>query len=180
MELNIIDTGYVSATSALLSQTQLSNANRAGYDGTSSVNELPLKNITIQTISGKSNINDTPQVDTDRTEITKNSVENEDIILKCVIDFNNMPSYTYDKNYIYQLNRLKKTDGVKLLYPSGTGNYTSALMYLAAEFTNGIFSTAFIPADIPYIPVQVIDVKFTDRKDVTGKCGLDITCKITK
>lgn len=180
MKLKLIDTGYISAVTALVSQVQLSPANRAGFNGTDGVTILSLDNITVQTIGGGSNDNDTPQVSTTRTEVSKNSSNNEVIVLKCTIDTKTLPVGTFDKNYIYQLNRMKQTDGVKLLYTEGTGNYNTSLMYLAEEFTNGIFSTDFIPTDIPYLPIQIIDIKFTDRKDVHNKCGVDITCKITK
>jgi len=75
MKLNIIDTGYLNANAT---GTQLDAEDRAGYDGTSSVNVLSLPNVLGSTVGGKVNSNDSPQAGSQEiTEVSTNSFDND-------------------------------------------------------------------------------------------------------
>ena len=180
MKLKIIDTGYVSTTVALSSQTQLPAADRAGFNGTSSVNVLELPHILKSLISGSSNNNDSPQIGTGKyTEISSNSFENEQFVLQVGIKRDELPTGTFDINYIVQVNRLKQTNGIKLLYFEGDGNFNSALKYYADSFTGGVFSPSFIDTDKPYIPVKVVDITFEDIPE-SKYIRVNLTLRVTR
>lgn len=177
MELKIIDTGYLNASKT---GTQLSAEDRAGYDGTSAVSALDMPNITSSAIGGSQNTNDSAELNTgEMSEVSSNSFNNETISISFAVKRDNLPAGTYETNYLKQIARLKETAGVKLLYPSGTGSYNTSLMLLGQEYKNGVMSTDFIPADIPYLPVIINNIMFTD-KPTSKYIGVKITGVLTK
>jgi len=186
MEYKILDSGYVSANIALGSQTQLGDTLRAGYTG-STVKALDLTNVLSSSLGGQTNINDNPQIGiNDKTEIGKNTTENEVITINFAYKNDSPPTDGLDINYAYQLNQLKYTEGVKLLYVSGTGNMDTALMQIGEYYKDGIFAnaspseaTGTVSTTTPYLPIIITNVKFNDSPN--GKyIKVTIEAKITK
>jgi len=176
MEFKIIDTGYLNTS---MTGTPEGVSDRAGYDGSSTVTPFTLQYVSSVKAGAKANISANPDLGTNETtEISKNSFENDVYTLKFLTKNTYNPS-GFQYNFYYQLNRLKETNGIKLIYPTGTGNSYTVLNYLGEVNQNGAFSTTFIPTDTSYLPIEVLDVSFSDN-GTKDYIEMSITVQLTK
>lgn len=123
--ITIIDTGFITPYH---SGTQISTANRANSGA-----KIILKTASFNP-SIKSNVDDTPTLAKDLTEVNQGTVENIKFTLSIVLD---MTSST-DRGYVYQLVRLCQTKGYKAMFydvdRSSTEN--GNLQQVITQFTN--------------------------------------------
>lgn len=117
--LKILDTGYVGVEEARGSQTQLSAANRAGYDGSSSVSAFTLK---IQNMSiSRSTNTDAKPIPGTYTDSQTTLVSNTNrVVAVNFILYKEIVTASYNQNNVVELMRLEETAGLKILYPSAT------------------------------------------------------------
>jgi len=150
MEIKLLDTGWYSRDRT---GTQATVANRAGYDGSSSVTTFTLKTRSV-TLTRASNQDDNPvPSSTTATEVNKVTSENNKYTLKCLLKKDDTTS-GFQYSQLYQLARMDKTSGVKLLYPSDTTDDIKELIELMGEAnTSGVFqgSGKELSASTPYI-----------------------------
>jgi hypothetical protein len=169
--IKILDTGYISATTVLGSQTQLTAANRAGYTG-STVQAFTLKTTSLD-LGGGVNLEDKPIINklTD-SNVSLISVNNYVITVSCIYNKNSTDGFQY--NELYQLSRLERTHGVKLLYPSSTDTILLTLVALIGEPNMGAspFSSASpsdangtVSSTTPYLKGKIKNFRATDSSD---------------
>ena len=173
MEIKLLDTGYVSTTN-VDGQTQLSDANRAGYTG-SAVRSFTLKLKDNITIAGDSAIEKNPVINT-LTDSTTNSVSSKNRRVKIVaILEKEIISNGWDKNNVVQVGRIDRTSGLKLLYPSGTTDSVKSIVEALGGVNTGVLTstTGFAnasPSDdngtvstiTPYLIGRIEKVTFVD------------------
>lgn len=168
MKLKLLDTGYVSPTTALVNQTQISDANRAGYTG-AAVSSITLD---VESITRNRQINtenkSTPDTLTD-SNTSLVSVGNR-VFNITAIALKTITTSSWSKSKEYQLARMEKTKGIKLLYPSENSSQLPTWIEVeGAENTGGTFSDASptddagtIGATIPYLPGYVKNFSVSD------------------
>jgi hypothetical protein len=177
IQLKILDTGYISATTALVSQTQLSVANRAGYDGSSSVSAFTLNTDNDIIVSRATNLEDKPDLGArSDSEVTLISVGNLTLNVSFTIE-KTITTSGYDTNDIYQLSRFDLTDGLKLLYPSNIteiDKYRNIVEALGAVNTGGVFSDASptdtngtVSTTTPYLIGRIKNLSIRDSTSTT-------------
>lgn len=168
VNLKILDTGYVS-NSTLGSQTQLSDANRSGYTG-SAVAAFDLNVEGNISISGGVNTEEKPIIGT----LTDNSSSlvssnNRTIQISCTLTRDIVTS-GYNVNNVIELSRLERTHGLKLLYPSATGDSMPTVVEaLGQENLAGVFSdgsptddAGTVATTTPYLVGRVKNFRFND------------------
>jgi hypothetical protein len=170
MQIKILDTGYVSNTTAIASQTQLSVANRAGYDGSTNVGAFTL-NTSSLVLSGNARTENKPEINTlTDVETTSVSVVNRNVEVTTILQ-KEIVTANFNQNNVVELSRLERTRGVKLLYPTVTTDTKKTIVEaLGAVNTGGNFS-AESPTDtngtvgttIPYLVGRVKNFRITDN-----------------
>ena len=117
MKLELLDTGYVS-NETRGGQTQLSDANRAGYTGSAVTSfTLNTKNLTM---TGDVKIENKPLLNV-LTDTATSLISTTNRIVKVDIHLDKtIITSGYSTNMLYQLMRMERTKGLKLLYPSLT------------------------------------------------------------
>lgn len=116
MKLKLLDTGYLSATTTLGSQTQYSAANRAGYTGaTVSAFTLDVERITRARPVNTENKTAVDTFTDSNTSLV--SVGNRTYTIDTIWTKQENTS-GWSTSEIYQFLRLELTKGLKLLYPS--------------------------------------------------------------
>lgn len=164
MEIKLLDTGWYSKDRT---GTQASVSNRAGYDGSSSVTAFTLKTRSI-TLTRASNQDDNPvPSSTTATEVNKVTSENNRYTLKLILAKDDATS-GFQYSQLYQLARLDKTLGVKLLYPSDVTDDLKELIELMGEVnTSGAFqgSGKEIAAGTPYIVGRISSVSINSGEN---------------
>lgn len=166
--LKLLDTGYVS-NETLGTQTQLTDANRAGYTG-SAVSSFTLNSVSVS-MAGDVNIEQKPIINS----LTDNSsslisVNNRIFTVNCIMA-KAATSSGWSSTKEYQFSRLDRTYGLKLLYPSATGDSLTTLVEaLGAVNIGGNFSEATptddegtIAATTPYLVGRVKNLRITDN-----------------
>ncbi len=150
MEIKILDSGWYSRDRI---GTQADAADRAGYDGSSSVSTFTLKVKSIKQQSG-ANIETNPiPGSTSLTELNYVSSENPVYTLKCIVSKDDATA-GFDNSMMYELLRLESTAGIKLMYPSDTSDDKKTIVELVgAANTSGVFqgSGKELTAGTPYL-----------------------------
>ena len=167
MDLTMLDTGYVATDTT---GTQLSDANRAGYTG-AAVKAFTLKINNIR-FSGNAKIENKPVVDTlSEVNTSTVAVNNRTLTLSGVLPKDDSNSEGYQYNELYQLVRLERTRGIKILYPSSVGDAKRTIVEDLGEdnINDSVFSTGAgsedggtVASTIPYLPGRVKNVSITD------------------
>lgn len=167
MELKILDTGYID-NSSLGVQTQLSDANRAGYTG-SAVSSITLK-IRGITHATKSNTESKPIINT-TTDSDASLVSTVNTILKITgILARTSTTSGWSTNKEYQISRIGRTRGLKLLYPTGVTDVDKTIVEVLGEVNiNGSFADASptddagtVSTTTPYLVGHVKNITFND------------------
>lgn len=177
MNLKLYDTGYLNGD---FTGTQLTVFERAGYNGTATI-AFDMPTVTKCNWGGKQNINDEPDIDSgDYTYISVNTYDNDKFTLTWVV------SRTYSQagminNVFTEMNRLKKTEGVKVLFPSGSGTMNSVIYYMMADYTmpTNANLNSVISAGTKYLPIYVTNVSYDDDPK-TQSIFITLDCEITK
>lgn len=141
MKLKILDTGYISPSTALGSQTQLSDADRAGYTGS----EVVAITMDVASLSRQRAVHTENKAviellsDSDTSLV---SVGNR-MFKVSLIKKKELVTVDWDVNDYVQLMRLETTRGLKLLYPDETSTALTTIVEAeGAENTGGVFSSA--------------------------------------
>ena len=162
----IYDTGYISNSIAIASQTQLGVTDRAGYTG-STVSAMTLK-IQNMSIRGNTNTESKPILNTYSNVETSLISTSNDIISVNMILHKTLVTSGWDVNNLYQIYRLDKTRGLKLLYidtPASDGMKTLIEGIGAVNTNNSIFSTAaIVGSTIPHLIGRVKNVTINDSE----------------
>lgn len=173
MEITILDSGYLTRDR---DGTQEAVANRAGYDGSSSVSAFTLKAKSIKEGGNSANVDDNPiPSSTDYAELNQVSFENPKYTIEVILEKDDATE-GYQYSQLYQLRRLTKTKGVKLIYPSGTSDTYKTIVELNGE-ENGSTSSfqgagKELSSSTPHLIGRILDVKINDIAD---KKYFDIT-----
>ena len=139
MKYRIYDTGIYSKDN--ITGTVASNANRAGYNGTSAVNYFEM-DVEKAVRNASANTDDAPTPGNYTTpEVNYVSFETATYTLSCVMSRDPPTGITYQYNILYQLARLEKTKGIKLIYPSNTTDTRKGIIELLGAYNgvNGVF-----------------------------------------
>ena len=183
MNLNILDTGYISGKIPLSSQTRLGVSERAGYNGVANVLAIPFDT---ETIAFQENFNftgDSVVNNYDPHPVFVASAKNPTIPITILYD-KAIITTNHEYNQIDTLRRLQHTKGLKLLYPSATGdpNIIEAL----GVRNDGILHSATpsptngtIASNLPYFAGKVKNFRIADS--TTSKWRItfefEVTCK---
>lgn len=185
MDIKILDTGYISnAGTALATQTQLGDTDRAGYTG-SDVSAMTLKVSSIN-LGGDVSLEDKPIIN----NLTENStsligIKNRKIMINGIKQ-KSIDSSSWDKNDVIQLSRIERTRGLKIIYPTNTTDTKKSLIEaFGAENTNGLFGVSSPAEDdgtvgtaVPYLVGRVRNFTMTDSP--TGdKWGISFTFELS-
>lgn len=182
--LKLLDTGYIS-NETLASQTQLSDANRAGYTG-SAVSGFTLKSATV-TLASKSSVENKPIINTVTDSNTSLvSVSNRVFKVSCILA-KTITSAGWSVNDVYQLLRMDRTKGLKLLYPSGTSDTMKTIVEaLGAVNTNGNFAEASptddegtVSTTTPYLIGRVKNINLRDESNSKSYWRFDFDFEIS-
>lgn len=117
-QLKILDTGYVA--NVVSGATQLSDANRAGYTG-SAVSSFTLKASSISYATNP-NIEQKPIIGSLTDNSSSLTSINPTVYTVSFILAKTITTSGWDVNNVYQFLRMDRTYGLKLLYPSSTGD----------------------------------------------------------
>lgn len=163
MDLTILDSGYLTRDR---SGSQETAANRAGFDGSTSVTAFTLLATSIKE-SSSLNINNNPTPgNLNYSEIDIGTVENPKYVMSCKLAKNDSTS-GFQYSQLYQLRRLVRTNGVKLLYPSVSTDTRKEIVEL-----NGAYNAANSPfqgsgkeltASTPHLIGRITDLSITDN-----------------
>lgn len=166
--LKILDTGYVS-NETRGTQTQLSDANRAGYTG-SAVASISLNNSRISFNPSGANLEQKPIVNS----LTDNSsslvsVNNDRLRVEFILK-KDIVTAGWNVNNVIEIKRLMRTQGLKILYPSATGDSLPTVVEaLGAENTGGNFSdgsptddSGTVSSTTPYLLGRIKSVSIQD------------------
>jgi len=173
MKLKIYDTGYY--TKDNLSNRE-SFANMAGTTG--SVNAYIILNVKSITRNAGSNVDDTPNVGNyTTTDLNYTSFANATYDIECFVDKIDPNLLGYDYNELYQIMRLEKTKGIKVLYVDSTSNDRKTIVELlgAKNAVDGAFLGTVLPAGTPYISGRVLKVSGLKDDAKTSKFTFKIT-----
>lgn len=119
MKLTLLDTGYIS-NETRASQTQLSDANRAGYTG-SAVTSFTLDVINLS-ISQDSSIEQKPIINS-LIDNSSSLVSVGPLVVHITVRWpREITTASWSVTKLHQFFRMQKTYGMKLLYPSATGD----------------------------------------------------------
>ena len=172
--IKILDTGYVSTSSPLSGQTQLSDANRAGYTG-SAVSSFTLDTPDVS-MNEQTSTENKPRIGTlTDSDTGLASVSNRVIKVSCILaKTETTTSWSTSKEY--QFLRLSRTAGLKLLYLSGVSDTMKTIVEILGAINKaGTFSHASptddngtIATTLPYLVGRVKNMSVTDgAKDKT-------------
>ena len=165
--LTILDSGYIS-NETRASQTQLSDANRAGYTG-SAVTSFSLKSASVN-LSGGVNVENKPVIGTlSENSSSLVSVNNRTLSVSCLLA-KTIVTTGWSVNNIVQFLRLERTHGLKLLYPSATADSLPTLVEPMGQVNlAGNFSEASptddkgtVATTTPYLLGRVQNVRIDD------------------
>lgn len=166
-QLKILDTGFIS-NETRASQTQLSDANRAGYTG-SAVAAISLINASLN-LSGTVNIEQKPIINS----LTDNSSSlvsvTPRIIAVAFILARDIVTSGFNVNNVLEILRLDRTSGLKLLYPDSTGDTLPTIVEamgqvnLAGNFSDGspTDDNGTVATTTPYLLGRVKNLRITD------------------
>ena len=171
MKLRLLDTGYV-GNSNLANQTQLSDGERAGFDGsTMQYLELDIQNISY---SYEVNINSKPVVNSlDNNRITPVSNTNPTLNVTMIIN-KELLTANHEYNNMQTFIDYFNTRGLKLLYPSNTTDNTKKTIVEALGEKNkgGVFSSGSpsaasgtVSATTPYLVGLVRNPNINDTEN---------------
>src|SRR6056297_1700612 len=112
--LKILDTGYYTADGT---GTPAVVANRAGYDGSSTVNSFDLP-ITAITLNGGGNLMSQEELHNDdkMSKVSAITYKNPSFVMQVSIPISDIPTTGYQYHWLYQLMRLERTKSVKDAY----------------------------------------------------------------
>lgn len=179
MNFKLLDTGYI-RNADLSGLIQLGVSNRAGYDGSTSVNSFNIGSIQF-TRTRQVNTDNKPVIN-NTSQITTNIVSRRNPVWSFSIQIARTVSDTgYNTNFLTQLLRLEETKGLKLLYPTSLNTgFRTTIEMMGAKNTNGNFSNASpsdtngtISQNIPYL---IGRVKFGSIPDGNNSTNIIIPC----
>jgi hypothetical protein len=173
-KIKILDSGYLSATTALTSQTQITATNRAGYTG-STVSAFSLDTANLS-LNGSVGIEDKPIINTlVESQTSLISVTNRRIPINVIVR-KTMVADGFQYTKLYQLARLERTHGLKILYldSAADGAIPTIIEVFGAPnigqspFASATASdaTGTVGLTIPYLVGRVRDVSISD--DASG------------
>jgi hypothetical protein len=167
MQLKLLDTGFVS-NETRATQTQLSDANRAGYTG-SAVSGFSL-DVSKVTVSRNNNVEQKPIINS-MTDNSSSLVSVGPMTLSVTMRWTkDVVTSGWSTGKLHQFMRMETTYGLKLLYPSAVDDVlTPVVEALAQENLAGNFSDASpsddngtIAATLPYLLGRVRNISITD------------------
>ena len=170
-QLKLLDTGFVS-NATRVTQTQLSDANRAGYTG-SAVTSFTLKN-SGSSLNAQVNTEQKPVINSlDDNSSSLVSVINDPYTISFILK-KTITTSGFDVNDIFQLKRMERTQGLKLLYPSSDSDTIPTLVEafgavnIGGNFSDGspTDDNGTISATRPYLLGRVKNMRWGD--DSTG------------
>ena len=159
--IKILDTGYLSADRT---GTPLAVTLRAGYDGSGTVSPFTLK---VESLNkeGNSLIDNSPIPNSgDQTKTIFIGFENNGYALNCIVS-KDQSNTGYQYDYLYQLSKLEKTSGMKLLYVDSTTDGTKTIVErFGNKNVSGVFqgSGKELSASTPYLIGRVKKVRIGD------------------
>lgn len=180
MKLRIFDTGYYSTTDL---SSQETNANRAGYDGISTVVWFDLDVTSIKRNAGANTDNSPTPGNYSNPDINFVSFEGTTYMIECSMAKNYSPASTFQYNFWIQLARLEKTKGLKVIYPSSASDTYKTSIEQFGEYnaSNGVFqgSGKPLPAGTPYISGRVHKISgfSDDSKSKRFKFTIEFRCE---
>lgn len=143
MKYRIYDTGIYSKdnVSGTVADAATGRAGYNGLPGTPAVNyfEMDIEKVTR---NASANTDDAPTPGNYTTpEVNYVSFETATYTLSCVMSRDPPTGITYQYNILYQLARLEKTKGIKLIYPSNTTDTRKGIIELLGAYNgvNGVF-----------------------------------------
>lgn len=143
MNIKILDSGYVNKDTALASQTQLSRANRAGYNGSSAVKAFTLKTSGGFALSGNVKIQNKGVIGVVDDHDTSLISATNRIISTAVVLQKNDTTLGFEYNQLIQFLKLERTHGLKILYPDGTSDTNKTLIELMGKPNQGVGNSPF-------------------------------------
>jgi hypothetical protein len=166
-QLTILDTGYISNTT-LASQTQLGDSDRAGYTG-AAVTSLILKN-SAASLNGGVNIEQKPIIGSLVDNTSSLVSVNARMIKVSFVLKKEITTSGYNVNNVLELLRLERTSGLKLLYPSATGDVLPTIVEAMGQANlAGIFSdgsptddNGTVATTTPYLVGRVKNISWND------------------
>lgn len=185
-QLILLDSGYLSDKN-LAGQTQLDPEDRAGFNGTTSVTSFLLDTTGDNTFASAANVENKSVIDNFNNNTTSLvSVANEQITISFTTP-KKLNNTLYQYSLLHQLNRLKSTRGLKLLYLSDVNEIDSkmtSIQALGQHNINGNFA-ATTPTDtdgtvatnMPYLVVRVTSVSIADKPSNT-RWVVTISCVV--
>jgi hypothetical protein len=175
--IKILDTGYATADKT---GTQYTLSNRAGTDvAQTSINsfDLQIENITL---NGGGSVQDNAEIKTNfhlssASPVTHN---NPVFLLSCSVARDALPA-DFDNGFLFQLIKLERTKGVKILYLSDTTNRLPELVELyGIGYKGSAFSSTVGGATIPYVPGYVKSVSNLRVAAGNDKLSFQITFNV--
>jgi hypothetical protein len=163
--IKLLDTGYVGSTRS--GATQLGVTERAGYTG-STVVAFSLK-VTLD-LSSQVKVENKPVVD-NFSEVKTTLVSSENRVIRVGTVLNKIiVTSGYDKNNLYQLSRMDRTKGLKLMYVDSTSDtYKTIVEALGAANTGGVFgdvspseANGTVSTSTPYLLGRVKNLHIKD------------------
>lgn len=150
--IKILDTGYANT---YRQGTPLSVSNRAGFDGGSDCNSFTL-NVKNIGVNGGGNLQSETELRNDDTFSIESPVtfNNPVLVLNCSIAKEDIPSSDYHRSWLWQLFRLERTKGIKLLYLSGASDpygFQTVIEMLGQSNVGGVYYNEVGGLTIPYL-----------------------------
>jgi len=184
-EFKIIDTGYANVDK---DGSALSLDNRAGYNGATAVYPFTF-NIKNDTINGGGSVTTQEEIrlDDNLSVISPVTYKNPTFVLACEIDRDDdlLLSPNFQTSWIYQLIRLERTKGIKLLYITSTTDRLKTLTelygyrYRFGPYTDFLKVVESSSVSYPYIPGYVKGISNLNTNASGDKITFSITFVVT-
>jgi hypothetical protein len=173
------------STDNVTSTARLSKSQRAGYKTSSDTVTYFEISVTQISRNAGGEVDNTPSPGTyESAELNMTSFENAKYTFTCQVKYDVYTSSTnYDYSWLYQLVRLERTKGLKLIYPSNTSDTVKTPVELMGAYNsvNGVFQGSGKPlaAGYPYISGRVSRVNSLDfdAKSKMLKFKIEFDCE---
>lgn len=165
--ITILDTGYISNENRG-SQTQLADADRAGHTG-SAVTSFTFKTATLG-LGGGVNTEQKPVIGTLSDNSSSLVSVNSRTIGISIVLIKTIVTSGFNVNNLIELFRLERTSGLKLLYPSATGDTLPSIVEafgqvnLSGNFSEGspTDDKGTVATTTPYLLGRVKNMRIND------------------
>jgi len=161
MKIKILDSGWYSRER---DGSQAAVADRAGYDGTSAVTTFEIDFFSIVR-NGTANVDDSPVPGLNsNAELNQVTSGNPLYVMKAILA-KDLATTGFNNTILYELQRLDRTVGVKLMYPSVTTDTKKSIIEVSGAANKaGVFqgSGKELDASTPYLMGRVKRVTVND------------------